>query len=118
MTLTQQIQVQAQLLAGELDARQQELLKALCTAVSAGLQSRLREGLSPEDCKADFIAAASLMALAALNSVDENAQVEQITAADFTVRKASPDAASHCLQAQAELMMAPYLKDRFSFMGV
>lgn len=118
MTLTQQVQVQALLLAGELDARQQEILKALCGAVSAGLRARLRDGLSPEDCKADFIAAASLMALAALNSVDENARVEQITAADFTVRKSSSDAASHCLQAQAELMMAPYLKDRFAFMGV
>ena len=40
--------------------------------------------------------------------------------ADFSVRssKTSSDAASNCLRAQAELMIAPYLKDRFSFRGV
>ena len=45
---------------------------------------------------------------------------EQITAGDLTVRRATgyDDAASKCLRNQAELMIAPYLKDRFSFLGV
>ena len=117
MTLTEQVYTQTLLLAGELNARQQRLLQALCTGTTRILTARLREGLTPEDCKADFIAAASLMALADLGSIDgEN--VEQITAGDFTVRKGSRDAASHCLRALAELMIAPYLKDRFVFGGI
>ena len=118
MTMTDQIYAQALLLAGELSQRQMAVLEMLCRSVHASLSARLRDGLSPEDCKADFIAASSLLALASLNSVGEDDGVEQITAGDFTIRKKGNDAASNCLRAQAELMIAPYLKDRFSFRGV
>lgn len=120
MMLRDQVLAQALLLAGELTERQQAVLGALCTATTASLNARLREGLTAQDCKADFIAAASLLALAALAGVSEDVPVEQITVGDFTVRKgaASHDAASNCLRAQAELMIAPYLKDSFSFRGV
>ena len=118
MTLTEQIYAQALLLAGELEQKQMELLKILCRGANNSLASRLRDGLTPEDCKADFIAAASLLALAALNQVGEDAAVEQITAGDLTVKKGSRDAAANCLRSQAELMLAPYLQDRFSFLGV
>jgi hypothetical protein len=53
-----------------------------------------------------------------MNSVKDDEPVEQITAGDFTIRKGSRDAASNCLRAQAELMIAPYLQDRFCFRGV
>ena len=120
MRLKNQVLAQALLLAGELTQRQQLVLEALCTATTASLSARLREGLTPEDCKADFVAAASLLALAALASVAEDMPVEQITVGDFSVRKggSSHDAASNCLRSQAELMIAPYLKDNFSFLGV
>ena len=118
MTLSEQVYAQAALLAGELTERQAVILNALCTASAASLSARLREGLKPEDCKADFVAAASLLALAALNGVAEDAAVEQITAGDLTIKKGSRDAAANCLRAQAELMITPYLKDRFSFLGV
>ena len=121
MTLKDQVLAQALLLAGELDTRQTELLGALCTAATASLAARLREGLSPQDCKADFIAAASLFALAALNSVKDDTQLEQISAGDLTIRRSGgsgSDAASNCLRNQAELMIAPYLKDSFAFLGV
>ena len=120
MTLTEQVFAQAALLMGELDQRQRDLLNILCVAATRSLTARLREGLTPDDCKADFIAAASLMALAALAGVSGEVPVEQITAGDFTIRKGtiSYDAASNCLRNQAELMIAPYLKDRFSFRGV
>ena len=117
MTLKEQVFAQAALLAGQLEREQTDLLNALCTASTAALSARLREGLRPEDCKADFVAAASLFALAALNGVKDTSP-EQISAGDLTVRKGSSDAASNCLRNQAELMIAPYLKDRFSFMGV
>ena len=118
MILNQQVYTQALLLAGELSEQQGRILEALCTASTAALTARLREGLNPEDCKADFIAAASLLALASMNSVGEDAAVEQITAGDLTIKKGSRDAAANCLRAQAELMIAPYLRDRFTFRGV
>lgn len=120
MRLKDQVLAQALLLAGDLTQRQQLVLEALCNATTVSLRGRLREGLTPDDCKADFVAAASLLALAALASVAEDVPVEQITVGDFSVRKGggSHDAASNCLRAQAELMIAPYLKDHFTFLGV
>ena len=116
MTLKEQVYAQAALLTGQLDTEQMNLLDALCTASTVSLTARLREGITPEDCKADFIAAASLFALAALNSAGSN--MEQIVAGDLTVRKSTTDAASRCLHNQARLVIAPYLKDQFSFVGV
>ena len=87
MSLRDQVLAQAMLLAGELTERQQMVLGALCTATTASLNARLREGLTAEDCKADFIAAASLLALAAMAGIAEDVPVEQITVGDFTVRK-------------------------------
>ena len=120
MMLTQQVLTHALLLAGDVTEQQSRILEVLCEAATSSLKARLREGLTPDDCKADFIAAASLMALAALAGVSGEVPVEQITAGDFTIRKGtiSYDAASNCLRNQAELMIAPYLKDRFSFRGV
>ena len=118
MTMMDQIYAQAVLLAGELTEHQTTVLRALCTAACASLEARLRDGLTAADCKADFIAAASLLALAALGSVGDEDGMEQITAGDLTIRRRSGDAASNCLRAQAELMIAPYLKDNFAFLGV
>ena len=118
MSLTEQVYAQAAVLAGELTEHQLAILQVLCQSSTAALGARLRDGLTPEDCKADFVAAASLMALAALDSVDEDRSVEQITAGDLTIRKGGKAAAVNCLRTQADLMMAPYLKDRFSFRGV
>ena len=123
MTLRDQVLAQSLLLAGELTEHQTHVLGALCTATTASLEARLRDGLTAEDCKADFIAAARLLALASMSSFGKEEQVsEQITVADFSVKNSKTtggyDAASNCLRAQAELMIAPYLKDRFSFRGV
>ena len=120
MMLSEQVYAQALLLAGQLDSRESQLLQVLCAAASSSLASRLRDEMTPEDCKADFIAAASLYALAALGDVKEDIQVEEFRAGDLTIRQgnAGRDAASRCLQRQAEMLILPYLKDRFSFMGV
>ena len=118
MTLKEQVFAQAALLAGKLDEEKMRMLDALCGASTASLAARLREGLEPGDCRADFVAAASLYALAAMNAVASGEQMEQIVAGDLTLHRRSGDAASGCLFTQAELMIAPYLKDRFSFLGV
>lgn len=120
MSLNEQVLAHALLLAGDVTEQQSQMLEVLCAAVVSSLRARLREGLTPDDCKADFVAAASLMALAALAGVSADVPVEQITAGDFTIRKGavSHDAASNCLRNQAEMMISPYLKDRFSFRGI
>ena len=118
MSLKQQVYTQAILLAGDLTEHQMAVLEALCTAGTAALTAKLRDGLTPADCRADFVAAASLMALAALDELDEDRNVEQITAGDLTIRKGSRAAAANCLRTQAELMMAPYMRDGFLFRGV
>ena len=118
MTLNEQVYVQSMLLAGELTLEQTKILEIFCMSATNSLTARLRDGLRPDDCKADFIAAASLLALAAMSGVAEDATVEQITAGDLTIRKGSKAAAANCLRTQAELMMAPYMKDGFLFRGV
>lgn len=119
MNLTDQICAQAMLLAGMLDTRQEALLRLLCSGANNTLSARLRPGIEPQDCKADFIAAASLYALAALSECDESAQVESFTAGDVTVRRGDQaSAACQCLRYQADLMIGPYLMDRFAFRGV
>ena len=119
MTLKEQVYAHAALLAGQLEDNQPDILNALCCAVTASLTARLREGLRPDDCKADFVAAASLYALAELNAVKDGAAMEQITAGDLTIRKRTgADPASNVLHNQAHLIIAPYLKDNFCFRGV
>ena len=120
MSLSEQVYAQALLLAGALEERQSQLLQVLCNAATASLEVRLRDGITAEDCKEDFVAAASLYALASLGSVEESALVEEFQAGDLTVRQSrqNRDAASNCLRRQADQLILPYLKDRFSFLGV
>ena len=118
MSLEEQVTAQAALLAGSLDQQQTELLKLLSRAAVSGLRARLREGLTPEDCKADFIAAASLFALASMNEAGQQLPLEELRAGNLTIRPGKGDAASRALANQAELMIMPYLRDSFRFLGV
>lgn len=117
MILEERIFAQALTLAGDLDARETALLRVLCRGAERSLTAQLRRGLTAEDCLADFVSAAGLMALAALSETGEDA-VEQFTAGDVTVRKRSASAAANCLRYQARVMMTPYLRDNFLFQGV
>lgn len=118
MSLTDQIYAQACLLAGKLEEREQALLRLLCQSAVTALAARLRTGLTPEDCRADFVAAASLFALASMSSVSQDAGLGEIKVGDVTLKRQDPDTASRCLRSQAELIIAPYLADRFCFRGV
>ena len=118
MMLKDQVYAQALLLAGELEQRQSQLLQVLCSAAAASLAARLRDGITPEDCKADFIAAASLYALASLGEVQETS-VEEFRAGDLTVKKGNTiKGVSQGLRNQADQVIAPYLADVFCFAGV
>ena len=118
MTLVEQVFAQAVLLAGGVTAIKEPILKTMCQAAVSSLAARLRQPLTPEDCKADFIAAASLYALAAFSEVDELANLERMQIGDVTMVRRSKSPAAACLRSQAALMMGPYLADRFSFLGV
>lgn len=118
MTLVERIFAQALTLAGVLDDRQTALLRVLCQGAAGELAAQLRKGLTPEDCMADFVSAASLIALAALSEAGETETVESFTAGEVTVRKARNSAAANCLRYQARVMMMPYIRDPFAFLGV
>ena len=118
MSLTDQIVAQACLMAGRLDDRDAELLRLLCQAAASSLATRLRPGLTPEDCRADFVAAASLFALAFMSQVAGDTILEEVKVGDVTLKRKDADTASRCLHSQATLIIAPYLQDRFSFQGV
>mgnify|MGYP003461970687 CR=1 FL=1 len=117
MTLTEQVFAQAQLLAGPMEQRDLEMLRLLCRASVKGLQNRLRKSVTADDCKADFVAAASLYALGAMAEAAQG-QLTEFSVGDVTMKRPGGDTASKCLHAQAELIMAPYLQGRFSFRGV
>ena len=116
--ITDLVFAQAALLAGQLDGNQTELLKLLCQSAVSSLEARLREGLSVECCKADFVAAASLYALAALNEAGGMGGIAEFKAGDLTVKRSGMDTSSRCLQRQADLIIRPYLVDGFVFQGV
>ncbi len=117
MTLTEQVYAQAVLMAGSEVEVQEALLQVFCQSATNSLTAQLREGLTPEDCKADFVAAASLYALAALAEVDELSDFSHIQVGDVTMKRGG-GAATACLRNQARLMMTPYLADDFVFRGI
>ena len=118
MSLSEQVFAQACLLAGEMEEKQTQLLQLLCNGAVTALTMRLREGFTPENCEAEFIAAASLLALSAMNGANGASHVEEFRAGDLTVKQGNGDAASQCLKRQAEWIIAPYLADSFHFQGV
>ena len=94
MMLNEQVFANALLLAGEVTEQQSRILEVLCNASTSSLKTRLRDGLTPDDCKADFIASASLFSLAALNGIDGSVDVSEFKAGDLTVKRTGADAAS------------------------
>ena len=116
MTLEDQIYAQALLMAGRLSQEQDALLRMLCRVARINLEGRLRSGLKAEDLQADFIAAGSLVALAALSESDGSP--ERFTAGEQTVQRSPQSAAAKCLRGQSDLLLMPYVRDSFAFLGV
>lgn len=118
MNLVEQTYAQAVLLSGVEEEGQKAMLELFCRSAVTHLAMRLREGLTPEDCKADFIAAGALYALAALSETDGVANLQRVQVGDVTLVPGAASAASRCLRMQARMMMAPYCKDNFAFRGI
>lgn len=107
----------AQVFAGTLSTQQRSVLERLCAAADGTMAGRLRDDLTPEDCYDSYVCACAWMALSALGSVRNAAGVEAFTAGTLSITH-SPGA-SNCLAMQAEVLMAPYLRDdSFQFRGV
>lgn len=118
MTISEQAFAQALLLAGSLEPERQDRLQVLCQGVEASLQRRIREGLTPEDFRADYIAAVGLFGVAALSELESLSAPGTFSAADLTVQRADTSVSVNCLRLQAEMLMAPYCKDSFCFRGI
>ena len=118
MSIADQVFSQASFMAQELTAENEALLQIVCQAAVSSLSARLRDNLTPEDCLSDFVTAAGMYALAAMSDIGDWGQVEQFTAGDVTVRRGDSAGAANCLRLQADILMAPYLKQPFLFTGV
>ncbi len=118
MTLIQQTYTQAVVLSGLEDAKQGQLLQLFCRSAVNSLVSKLRKGLSADDCRADLVAAGALYALAALSECEGKPAEEHMQLGDLTVRRKAGSPAAQTLRSQAELIMAPYVQDGFAFQGV
>ena len=98
-----------------------ELLLPLAQAVERQLAGRLREGTVPEDCGTAFPLAAAMLVMDRLSGVTGGGgSITSFTAGDLTIRKQTGNGGTgRTLSAQAEGLLAPWLKDAgFVFRGV
>lgn len=111
-----QIYARALVMTGELDGKQEALLRLLCETNAASLETRLRNGMMPEDCREGFVTAAAMLAAAGMAGFQEAAEFK---AGDLTVKmREQQEGTAAELRFQADQLMGPYLKDRFLFAGV
>lgn len=95
---------------------QQALLQPIIQAVQAGLEQRLKENTSPEDCGTAFPLAAAMLAMDALNKAAGSGGVESFTAGAVSIRTR---VGGEDLSALAERLLAPWLGETgFAFRGV
>ena len=101
---------------GKIDA--DEALETLCAAAVEELKGLLKPGVTVEDCGEAFPLAAAWMALAGMESMEDDG-VESLTAGDVTIRKREGEFRRKALELQARQVMKPYVKDEaFLFKGV
>lgn len=118
MTTSEHAYAQALLFAGPLEEVQKARLEVLCKSVEESLKHKLRPGLTPEDLRADYIAAVGLYGVAALEELEQRGEPKSFTASDLTIRREDAGVSVKCLRRQAEMLLAPYLCDSFSFRSV
>ena len=116
--MTEQVFAKAKLLSGVEDGQQLELLRLFSQAAVVNLTARLRAELTPEDCAEEFIAAASLFALAAFAETDPVTNAQQLQLGDVTLRPGGGSAAAQCLRRQADMVISACCADGFCFRGV
>lgn len=96
---------------------EEALLEALCREACRRLDSRLRSGVSAEDCADAYVVAAAWLALAGLRESGGAGGISRFSAGDVTIEKSG--GASEGLESRAWALMRPYLLDEdFVFRGV
>jgi hypothetical protein len=96
---------------------QEEVLTCLCEEAMAGWRGRLREGLTPEDCRGAFVPACAWTALAGLApALEARAPTPRsFTAGDLSVSMGGSgedwNRAVYRLKDRAEELMAGYTRD-------
>lgn len=118
MTMTDEVYEKALLLAPDLPSEDQAMLQQLCRVAVVSLERKLRDNLTVGECYDEFVSAASMYALAAMSEVTDLNQLEQITAGDLTLRRTEGALAANTLRAQADMLMAPFVKLGVAFVGV
>ena len=104
--------------AVDIYGEESEQLRTVCGAVTAQLESRLKDGYSPEDCRDAFIMAAAITAVNMYTDMtDLSGGVSSYTAGNVTVMRQKKPGGG--MRRNAEALLAPYLKDDgFIFRGV
>lgn len=102
---------------------EESAMTVLCEAARDRWADRLREGLTPEDCRGPFLTACAWSALGAMQGGLEAGAtfpVAAFTAGDLTLRRrGGASAAARSLEAQAQALMEPYIRDgSFAFLEV
>ena len=120
--MNEQILTLAQVISGAADT-EKSFLELLCTAAAQEWEERLRDGLTPESCREAFLCAAALSAVAGLTAARSGQnRVSSFKAGLVSVSgmaAAETGAAAGALCAQAERLMAPFVRDDcFCFKGV
>lgn len=119
--MTEEILMLARAVSGAGDA-ESPLLEPLCQAARRRWESRLRPGLTPEDCREAFVCAAAFTAAADLAAGRGGGAVSAFTAGEVSVKgRGAAESASLArgLRETAEGLMAPYAgEDSFCFRGV
>lgn len=100
----------------DLDEGEQQVLMALCSAAEGVLKSRLRSGLSPEDCAECFCCAAAWLAVDGLQAGGGMEEIASFTAGNVSVNRTG--ATTNGLRQRAMELMAPYMAADFAFVGV
>ena len=117
MTRLEEIITTARLLAGTLEDGQLAVLERLCAAVEQQLEEQLLPDMAADRYEQSFISAAAWMALAALSDGRQADGISGFTAGNLSVQRGN--GSGHCLRLQAQLLMAPFVKDAgFCFLGV
>ena len=112
------VYTQALLMLPDLLAENRTMLETVCNAVSMSLAAKLRNNVTPQDCREDFVTAASMYAVAAMSEISDIGQLKEMTAGDLTLRRKDSNPAANCLRLQAEMLMVPYVKPKVAFVGV
>ena len=116
--MEEKVLAQALVMTGVQEPQKRAALETMCAGAVLVLKAQLKDSVDPETCEAEFVAAASLMAVAAWEEAEEKDAMEEFRAGDLTVKRSSRAEAVRCLRQQARQIIGPFLKDNFCFTGV